>query len=111
MGFPRMKANKRGSLGAYRAGIRQPRVEVRFEGLHVETEVFSDAARNLPSVIGMYRDLAEVPPPPLITTDLQCIEITASHKYPWVCSKPYHPIFPHAGKCGIPSTCCIVPTH
>ncbi|KAK9788281.1 hypothetical protein WJX73_004447 [Symbiochloris irregularis] len=41
-----------------KAGIQQSRVEVRFENLNVETEIFV-GARNLPSVANSYRNIFE----------------------------------------------------
>jgi len=43
-----------------RVGLRPPSAEVRFRDLYVETEVYADLSRNLPSVIGFYRELIEV---------------------------------------------------
>lgn len=43
-----------------RVGLRQPSAEVRFRDLYVETQVYADLSRNLPSVIGFYRQCIEV---------------------------------------------------
>ena len=43
-----------------RVGMRPPSVEVRFKDLYVETQVYADLSRNLPSVIGFYRESIEV---------------------------------------------------
>ena len=40
--------------------MRPPSVEVRFKDLYVETQVYADLSRNLPSVIGFYRESIEV---------------------------------------------------
>lgn len=42
--------------------MRPPSVEVRFKDLYVETEVYADLSRNLPSVIGFFRECIEVQP-------------------------------------------------
>ncbi len=43
-----------------RAGCPSPTIEVRFDGLRVEAEVFADQSRNLPSILNAYRDTIEV---------------------------------------------------
>ena len=40
--------------------MRHPTVEIRFTELHVETEVFADLSRNLPSMLRAFRDPIEV---------------------------------------------------
>ena len=40
--------------------MRHPTAEIRFTGLHVETEVFADLLRNLPSMLRALRDPIEV---------------------------------------------------
>ena len=40
--------------------MRPPSAEVRFKDLYVATEVYADLSRNLPSVIGFYRECIEV---------------------------------------------------
>ena len=46
----------------YRAGVGQPAVAIRFTDLTVETEVFADLSRNLPSIFRALRDPIEVLP-------------------------------------------------
>ena len=45
----------------YRVGVQQPTVEVRFEDLNVEAEVFV-GNRGLPTVINSYRNFVQVLP-------------------------------------------------
>ena len=45
-----------------RVGMRAPSAEVRFKDLYVQTEVYADLSRNLPSVLGFYRECIEVKP-------------------------------------------------
>lgn len=47
-----------------------PKVEVRVEGLHIDTEVFAESGRNLPTILNSYRSIVEV-----------CL---------WCCSGPGH---------------------
>ena len=42
------------------AGVTRPVVEVRFRGLRVETDVYDNLSRNLPTVISAYRSGIEV---------------------------------------------------
>ena len=44
----------------YRVSLRRPSVEVRFKNLNVETEVYADLSRNLPSILNAYREAFEV---------------------------------------------------
>ena len=43
-----------------RVGLELPTVEVRFEGVQVETEVFRETSRNLPSLYNTLRNSVEV---------------------------------------------------
>ncbi len=43
-----------------RVGMELPSVEVRFENLHVETSVYRESGRNLPTIFNAYRDGLEV---------------------------------------------------
>lgn len=43
-----------------RVGVSRPNVEVRFENLHAETEVFIDLSRNLPGFTNAIRNGVEV---------------------------------------------------
>ena len=49
-------------MDSARVGLRLPAAEVRFRDLYVETQVYADLSRNLPSVIGFYRECIEVMP-------------------------------------------------
>ena len=40
--------------------MEQPAVEVRFQSLHVETSLYTESARNLPTILNAYRDALEV---------------------------------------------------
>ena len=40
--------------------MQVPAVEVRFEGLHIETEVYAETGRNLPTILNAYRAVLEV---------------------------------------------------
>ena len=42
--------------------MRPPTVEVRFQDLTVQTSVYAELSRNLPSVMGFYRECMEVGP-------------------------------------------------
>ena len=39
-----------------------PSVEVRFENLHIETSLYSESGRNLPTIFNAYRNAFEVRP-------------------------------------------------
>ena len=43
-----------------RVGCKWPSAEVRFKNLTVETDIHEDASRNLPSILGSYRECVEV---------------------------------------------------
>ena len=43
-----------------RVGMEQPSVELRFQNLHIETSLYSDSGRNLPTVFNAYRNVFEV---------------------------------------------------
>ena len=43
-----------------RVDMQVPAVEVRFEGLHIETEVYAETGRNLPTILNAYRAVLEV---------------------------------------------------
>lgn len=69
-----------------RVGLRQPSTEVRFKDLYVETEVYADLTRNLPSVLGFYRGLVEVSRPSWLVTS--CFLILSERKTGFVsCSQ------------------------
>ena len=55
-----VSADSRHPCVACRVGMRHPTVEIRFTELHVETEVFADLSRNLPSMLRAFRDPIEV---------------------------------------------------
>ncbi len=40
--------------------MEQPSVELRFQNLHIETSLYSDSGRNLPTVFNAYRNVFEV---------------------------------------------------
>lgn len=41
-------------------GIELPTVEVRFENIHIETSLYTDTERNLPTILNSYRAGLEV---------------------------------------------------
>ena len=43
-----------------RVGVQRPNVEVRFQNLHAETEVYVDLSRNLPGMGNAVRNGIEV---------------------------------------------------
>ncbi len=43
-----------------RVDMQVPAVEVRFEGLHIDTEVYAETGRNLPTILNAYRAVLEV---------------------------------------------------
>ena len=45
-----------------RVDVALPSVEVRFEGLHIETEVYAETSRQLPSLFNAVRGLLEARP-------------------------------------------------
>ena len=47
---------------ACRTGVGPPTVEVRFQDLTVQTSVYAELSRNLPSVMGFYRECMDVSP-------------------------------------------------
>ena len=51
-------------LHPYRVGMELPSVEVRFENLHIETSLYSESGRNLPTIFNAYRNAFEVRPCP-----------------------------------------------
>eukprot|EP00891_Asterochloris_glomerata_P005114 jgi/Astpho2/5114/Aster-06326 len=42
-----------------RVDMQVPAVEVRFEGLHIDTEVYAETGRNLPTILNAYRAVLE----------------------------------------------------
>jgi len=51
---------RRADLLLRRVGIEQPAVEVRFQNLHVETSLYMESSRNLPTILNAYRGALEV---------------------------------------------------
>ncbi len=43
-----------------RVGIRPPGIEVRFQDIFIETSVYTNVSRNLPSILNAYRGFLEV---------------------------------------------------
>ena len=43
-----------------RVGMELPSVEVRFKDLHIDTPLYSESGRNLPTIFNAYRDALEV---------------------------------------------------
>ena len=43
-------------------GIELPTVEIRFENIHIETALYTDTGRNLPTILNSYRAALEVRP-------------------------------------------------
>ena len=41
-------------------GIKPPGIEVRFKDIFIETSVYTNVSRNLPSVLNAYRGAIEV---------------------------------------------------
>ena len=41
-------------------GIRPPGIEVRFKDIFIETSVYTNVSRNLPSILNAYRGAVEV---------------------------------------------------
>ena len=40
--------------------MEQPSVELRFQNLHIETSLYSESGRNLPTIFNAYRNAFEV---------------------------------------------------
>lgn len=54
-------ACREGFLGCVgRVNLELPTVEVRFEDLHIETEVYAETSRQLPSLLNAVRGIFEV---------------------------------------------------
>ena len=49
-------------------GIELPTVEIRFENIHIETALYTDTGRNLPTILNSYRAALEVRPSNAIRT-------------------------------------------
>ena len=47
-------------LLVFRVGIKPPGIEVRFQDIYIETSVFTNVSRNLPSILNAYRGFFEV---------------------------------------------------
>ena len=43
-----------------RVGIKPPGIEVRFQDIFIETSVYTNVSRNLPSILNAYRGFFEV---------------------------------------------------
>ena len=56
-------------------GIKPPGIEVRFKDIFIETSVFTNVSRNLPSVLNAYRGGVEVGSRSMIV--LRCLRSSA----------------------------------